>query len=312
VPFIDVQLSATPIVWFDGFNALAQRAVGVSNNTKNTLPSGPLAVFGRGGFLGEAMLASLKPGARQFAQISDEPDTSIRSPRPKVEQQRRHVDFRDGSLRTHMFVTTKRRITFDNQSGRTRRAYVQLSCVLNARVEGAESVDYESTSGQAFAVFELAPGRGRERTLVITEALSHAAPSNTISAEDLDELVQDDGIPTAERAILRQAKPLFDTWQGSRKRHTNLNTEIEAITQGLERLRTHVKALGKSEADSAQAKLMQRILEREDELSEALGRRRALERELEQHERAFEDTLRALDQFRKAIVAARDAEADKT
>ena len=310
VPFIDAKVTASSIVWFDSLSAPAARAVGFNNDTPNTLPAGPLAVYGRGGFLGEALLASLKPGERQFAQISDEPDTVLHSSEPSEVRDARHVDFRHGSLRIHAFVTSTRHLTFDNQSGRSRRAYVALPIVLNARLQGSEGVDYESTSARPFAVFELPPRMGHERTLVSVEAVSQNIPLASIEQEDLLEVVHTDSIPPAERDTLQKALPLLSAWQDSEKRDSELVVEIKATEEDLGRLRTHIKALGASEAESAHAQLVQRILEREDKLSTLRSKRRSLEHELGAKKNAFEVALSQLDQFRDSILAERAAAAN--
>ena len=98
LPFLKASVSAKPIVWFSKPRAYPERAVGISNNTPNTLPAGPLAVFGRGGFLGEALLQSLQPGARQFARIGDEPDINLDATEIERQEERKHVDFRGGVL----------------------------------------------------------------------------------------------------------------------------------------------------------------------------------------------------------------------
>lgn len=305
VPFLDSPVGAQPIVWFDGFDAAAERAVGVSNNTAHTLPAGPLAVYGSGGFLGEAMLASLKPGERQFAQISDEPDAAIRADRSRAEKVLQHLAFRNNQLETHLFSTTTTRLYFDNSSGKTRQFYVALDIVRNATVRGSTSVDYDSSTGRPFAVFELGPGKAQEHTLVTTEAIREATSSGDLTREDLDDVIHTGTIPLPERDIVQRALVPYDSWQEAKRSAAELKIEANAVEADLGRLKKHLESLGKSESGGADAQLIRRILEREDELSELNKKMRALAKELERKENAFEVVLAELDQFREALLAAR-------
>ncbi len=303
VPFMDAPLNAAPLVWFDGFSADAQRAVGVNNTTAHILPAGPLSVYDGDGFLGEALLSTLKPGGRQFAQIGDEPDVTVDAGRAVSERAVKHVDFRDGRLRTHAVVTSTLRVSFHNQSGQSREVYVVLDVVQNAQVEGCERVDFETTTDRAFAVFQVPLGRGADRTLVTHEGISEGTPSESI---ELDELRAWQGldIPPEEREVLKAAEVPLQAWDLARKNAAELELDIEGVEAELSRLREHLDSLGKSET-TASAPLVGRILEREDHLSALRAKERTQARELEQLQSSFETSLSRLDQFREGILAAR-------
>jgi hypothetical protein len=312
VPFMDATVSANAIVWFDGLNAQAQRAIGVSNNTRKPLPAGPLAVYGRGGFLGEAMLEDLKPGDRQFARIADEPDASIKAARATIVREVRHVEFDGDGLLSHFFQTSSRQVNFNNQSGRQRRAYVALPVVLNASVSGSEAVDYERSSGQAFAVFDVPAGGGKRRTLVIKEAISTRQHSDGLDELDLQKIVETETIPTRERDIVQSSLPLLTQWRSTQREETELSAEKAAIEAKLERLRKHLDTLAKGETGDAHGQLMQRILQREDELSDNDAQRRLVEERVQVARTAFEEALDALNVFRDEILEQRQDAAQKS
>lgn len=303
VPFINTTLNAAPLVWFDGFEADAQRAVGVNNTTAHTLPAGPLSVYHDGGFMGEALLSTLKPGGRQFAQIGDEPDVSVQAGRAVVERVVKHVDFRHGHLRTHAIVTSTLRVSFHNRSPQAREAYVVLDVVRNASVNGCERVDFETTSGRAFAVFDVAVGLGAERTLVLTEAVSEGTPAENIGIEELRAL-RALNIPAGEREVLEAAEAQLQTWEQAKRYETELELDIEGVEGEVERLRKHLQTLGKSET-SASSRLVGRIIEREDQVAVLRTKARAHARVLEKLQANFEASLRRLEQFREGILALR-------
>lgn len=303
VPFMDTPVSAAPLVWFESFSADAERAVGVSNTTAHILPAGPLSVYDTDGFVGQALLSTLKPGGRQFAQIGDEPDVTIDADRPVAERLVKHVDFRAGQLRTHAIVTSTLRVRFKNQSGQPREAYVVMDVVRNAHVEGCERVDFETTTDRAFAVFQVPVGSGSERTLVMREAISEGTPSDGI---DLDALrvLQTLGIPSEEREVLKDAETHLQAWEVARRGDSEIKLDIEGVEAEVARLREHLQSLGKSET-TAGTPLVGRILEREDRLAVLRAKERAQTQELEESQRAFEEVLSRLDQFRERILIER-------
>lgn len=305
VPLMDTEVNAAPIVWFDGFDAPAERAVGINNDTSRTLPAGPLAVYGRGGFLGEAMLTSLKPGARQFARISDEPDAAISSTRAPSESVPKHIDFQGELLRTHLISTSTVRLSFDNQSGAPRRAYVALRVVLNATVTGCDDVDYETTSGRAFAVFDLPAGNDQERVLVTREGVTRSVDLANLTVPELDEMIGQQSVPEEERDVLSRARPLLLAWQEARKEDEVLESEADVLRSEYDRLKEHLETLAKSESGSAHAQLMQRILELEGQSSELFKRRQKQSAVVTDRQQDLANALSQLDLFRDAIVAER-------
>lgn len=307
VPFLNAPVSATPIVWFEDFDAPARRAVSIGNDTRHTLPAGPLSVFGRGGFLGEAMLESLKPGARQLAEIADEPDAAIVASRPVVSVEAKHVDWSDGRLRVHSFRTSTLRLHFDNRSGRPRTAYVGLDSVLNARVSGADAVDFENASERAFAVFELPLRRSEARELSIIEAISEATESAALTPESVSELSSRESIAVAERDLLRGAMPSLEQLDALRKKERELSLKEALVESRLDRLRKHMDALNDAEGGAAQQQLMERILLHEDELAQVHEAQRQRHKDAERLQQELDSVLQGLERFRAAILQERGA-----
>jgi hypothetical protein len=311
VPFVNAQIAANPIAWFSDFESSAERAVGVSNSIASTLPGGPVSVFGDGGFLGEAVLEQLKPGARQFARIGDETDIDLEYDHTKPVDLRHHVDFASGHLRTHFIRTSKTRLRFENRSGRKRDAYVGLPVVLNASIEGSDRIDYETTSGTAFAVFELSPTGRRPHDIVTRQALSEGVSVDALQEDAMSELIADASLPAAERDILTRGLTELRTRAASRRKKKELDIEVEALEKELERLREHANSLSGSGSKSgsggdALTALVTRILERDARLSKLQSDQRALEKELDARDSAIVQVLEEFEPLRPAIVQARD------
>jgi hypothetical protein len=304
VPFLDARVPAHPIVWFGHVSAEPERAVGVENTTAYVFPEGPLAVFGEGGFLGEAVLQRLKPGGRQFARIGDETEVDMQSSAMAPELEHRHVDLRFGQLRTHSIRTTRTRFWFENRSGRPRDTYVGLAVVRNAALDGADRVDYESTSDTPLAVFELQKGRSGPREIVVREAISQGTPLEEITEAELAEARASAQLPDEERRILERAEQRARDRDVTRRAARELDAELDAVEADLERLKEHADALTRKEAGGGDAlsALVGRILERDDRLRELQTRRRALDKELGARDVALTEVLEAFDALRPRLL----------
>jgi len=309
VPFLDLPLDAVPVVWFRDFHATAERAVGINNTTPHTLPAGPLAVFGGGGFLGEAMLGTLHPGGRQFAQIGDEPDTTIEAGPTRVEDTVVHVDFREGQLREHSRRISTTRLAFGNQTGASQTAYVALPIVTNASVEGADDLDFDTTSATPFSVFRLPLGKSDERVLVCHEAIRTGTPIGDLTTEILERWIDMTTVPTQEREVLRASLAPLQAWHAVREQISETHAQVATVHEELTRLREDLKELRSEGAASAHGPLMQRIFEREDLVAQ-LGRRiDELGKASAQRQTELEAVLSGLEAFREAILETRKATA---
>src|SRR5262249_3754318 len=147
--------------------------VRLSNDSPYILPAGPIAVFEASGFAGEALVDRLRPEERAFLEYGVDLDAALTVAKKDVESRAVHVSFdpATGSLKRDEIRVSEHRLAVDNQAALPRSVgYVLSGVVTNAKVEGADELDYDAKSGAALA-FVSAPPRARlERVLRITEA----------------------------------------------------------------------------------------------------------------------------------------------
>jgi hypothetical protein len=311
LPFLKVGVAAKSIVWFSNFASVAERAVGLTNNTQNTLPEGPMAVFGRGGFLGEAILESLQPGARKFARIGSETDFELIATETERDVKRQHVDFYNDSLRTHSVVTLAHRLVFNNRSGIPAEVYVGIGVVPNATVKGNDRLDFDTTTGKPFAIFDVAAGAGKEKHLSSHEGLASSRTLDALEREDLDELIADSSLPEAERAILTRARVVFEQRLAIVRSQEELAEETESTDGDLKRLKESTREIGAKESKEANTVMTNRILTTHDELRKLQLKKRVLEKELADRVKALKAVLSELNAFRpKLLDERRRAEAE--
>lgn len=305
VPFLDVRLDAMPVVWFDDLNAPAQRAVGLNNNTHHTLPAGPMAVYGVGSFLGEAMLQTLQPGGRQFAQIGDEPDMTVTAGPTRRESIIEHVDFREASLRIHRRETASTQLSFRNQTGRAQRAYVALDVVTNGSIAGADDLDFETTSDRVLGVFEVKPGEQNQRTVTVTQALMLGTGSDELDRAFVEELIGTATLPERERDVLRRCLPLLADYSASVATRQQSEQAIEDLKEEVTQARADLRELASEEAGTVHQSLMQRIFDKDDRLVKLNADLRQQTEEGQRRREALETLLGEFELFREELLAGR-------
>jgi hypothetical protein len=287
VPFIDAAIPTRALVLFSSFGAEAERAIVLRNDTVNTLAAGPLAVFGAGGFLGEAELDVLKPGERRFARIGRDPEIEMSVLGESMEHEEKRVSAEHGTLAVHELRTIRTHFRLHSRSEHTREVYVELDIAKNASVTGCDRIDFDRKTKTAFAVFDVRAGSVRDLQVVSREGLAQSLSKAAISSAELTRLATLPVLPEADRALARAAIDNARACELLREQRTELDSEASLLQDDVARLREHLGDLAKSETGTAQDQLVKRILERDEQLRSLKAKRRTLEAELQRKEQAL-------------------------
>ncbi len=302
LPFLQQGISAKTMVWFSGLRSEAARGLGLVNDTAYTLPEGPMSVFGSGGFLGEATLSRLQPGARQFARIGAESEVQLSNPVRDRESHRRHVDVATNRLRVHSLVTTKNRVVFENRSGAPQQAYVEMELVDNATLQGADRLDFEVATGTPLAVFDVPEGSGKERLLVSQEGIAEGTPIEGLTFDDLDALIRDTELPADERAILQKARVVLERSVAVTKATEELSTELRSVAEELERLKQTSRDMFGEQVKDKSTVMTSRMLAGLDKQRILTAKERSLKKELAAHLAQLTAVLSELNAVRPRIL----------
>lgn len=268
VPFLHRDVEAKRITLFSDASAAGRAAVRFVNSTRQTLPAGPLAVFEANGFAGESALDRLKPEERLFVSYGVDLDVELQ------ETERESVDSVqavrvDGDRLVVDFVRRQtRKLSLHSRSGTPRVVLLSLSDIVNnAKVEGAEALDYDQAAGHALAVFELAPGARQDEVLRIEEGLADTEAIADVSARRLGDLAGEAALGASERTVLKRAFEQATAAEQKRAQVGEIDEGLAHVDADLERLRKHLQALGDKSATGPGGAnpLVQRILAAEDE-----------------------------------------------
>jgi hypothetical protein len=264
VPFLQGPVDAEAIAWVDRGQPHARSGVRFVNSTRQTLPGGTLAVFAAGGFAGESALDRLKPGERRFVRFGADLDVDVRVERSRVDEAPERLTFEQGGLIEHFVRTTTATYSLENRSGRPRAIYVTMPIDKNAKITGADTVDYDTASSTPLAVFRAGAGVRAERDVVSVEGLSRRLELNVLQADRLAEIAGSPRLAAADKAIaldgLKRLRELEETHQAK----DDATASLEAIEKELERLREDAKAVGGERGGAPAAELVKRLLAAED------------------------------------------------
>ncbi len=244
VPFLGENVVARRVALFAGADGDARSAVHLTHAGSQTLPPGTIAVFGDGGFAGESALPRLKPRETATIEYGSDLDVTLAESASEPADEPRALRFVSWELVLH--YVRRHRVTeqLENRSGGKRDAFVGLSYVNNAKVEGADEIVYDTRQKRAFAVFALAPRTSVTRTLKIEEGLSRSYPVQKLTSAELAELGAAASVPAPQRAVVREAGVLLAQAEAKRRALATARADLRVREAEVARFREHARALG--------------------------------------------------------------------
>ena len=283
VPYLQQKVESESIAWLDGKSPHARSAVRFVNGTTQTLPPGTIAFFADGGFAGESALGRMKPGERRFVQFGADLDVELHvTPKSAISQTKR-VTFANEILTEHFLRTTSATYGVENRSGRPRAVYVALPIDRNAKVTGADELDFDTVSSTPIAVFRVAQRQRSDKPLTIVEGLTRAMAFATLTSARLGELAASPDLAAPDKAIVVEAIAKAKELEESQRAWKAAREELASIEKELARLREDVKALGGERAAAGaaaqQGPFVTRLLAAEDKHTAVKKRVDALDEE---------------------------------
>ena len=282
VPFLQEQIAARRIAYFDRPGEPARSAVSLKNLTKQTLPAGPISIFSDGGFAGESGLDRMKPTESRILRYGFDLDVELTEEHDRFEDETRMLTFTGDQLVVHFIREHDVSYQIVNRSSAARTLYLALGYVNNASVEGADELDFDGATNRAVAVFRVGPKKQLRRRLRVEEGVSRHVSLKTLGSRDLRKLAASKKLPAAQKKLLLKAADHLvgaEIRAGAVKRRT---ADLKQIDNDLSRLRGHLKALGASRS-GATAAIAKRLLAAEDKATRVRRRIDVLRREVDEH-----------------------------
>jgi len=278
----------------------------LENTTRQTLADGTIAFYAGGAFVGESFLPRSKPGERHFLEHGTDLDVELKSKKSESKEAFKKITYKNRGFKEHFLRTRKIALTVQNRDSEPRRIYLRLRVLKNAKIEGADALDFDLKTGRPYAIFNAPKNSKSKRTLTLVEGLSRYFYAPSMRAETLKKLAGKGlagkgltgkgPLPAAQRAALLELvakRVAIDKHQAKIERNKHKRLQIK---RQLERLRKHLKALGAKTANAA-APLVKRILAAEDDLTAKQKATEPLQREKKTLHRAFAAALEGLEKI---------------
>jgi hypothetical protein len=301
VPFVKKGVEVESISFFSGVGEKGRATLRFVNGTGQTLPAGTIAVFGAGGFTGETSLDRLKPGERRFLEIGNDLDTEVTEKKATHKEEGKRLTFDNDRLEEHFIRTNELSWEVENRSGQPRTFYVALSANQNAKVTGADRVDFDEVQKRAIAVFQVPAKTKAVRTFTVTEGLSRSMAMTSLTDKNMRLILAKSSIAATDLAVLTQAMDKIRALEAEQKNVQAADKVVATANADLSRLREDLKALGGNGSSAnvggaaTAAPLVKRMVEAEDRVAAAQKNHEAAEKTLEDRREAVRLALKKLE-----------------
>lgn len=292
VPFASESLKARRIAWFSAPGQTAKSGVHLTNEGKQTLPPGPIAIFADGGFAGETAIDRLKPKEARLLSFGLDLDVELGVTRQSARDETRVLGFDNDHVVVHYVKKHEIDYQVENRSGSARTVYLTLPFVNNAKVEGADEIGFDAAAGKAFAVFRIAARSKQSWKLRADEGLRRGIAFKTLGSARLKQLAAAPGLSAAQRAIVLRAADRLTEAEVRRGGMKRRGAELAELESDIARLRENVRAV--SNGQSAKP-LVDRLIAAEDRAKGLRRRLRELRSEADERVRQARKALAALD-----------------
>jgi hypothetical protein len=296
VPFLQQPVELEVLAWLNAPGETAKAGVRLVNTTTQTLPAGPIAAFAGGGLAGEGGLDRLKPAQHQIVEYGVDPDVEVRlkAGSLRLKEQTRRLTFANDRLQEHYLRTTESVYVVENRSGQPRAIYLALQVVDNAKVSGADALDYDAPSSKPVAVWRLGPRQKVERAMKFEEGLSRPLAVSALTSERLQQLSTCTDLPEAERRAASDAMAAQKKVEETGKALAKVQAEASKVEKDLERLEGHLRAMGEKSAAPTGNPFVQRIVAAEDKLEDLRKKIEDLNTTAEAQRNAVRELLKKL------------------
>jgi hypothetical protein len=293
VPFLDTTIKVRKIAWFSAQSEAAASALHVTNDTKQTLPAGTLAVFGDGGFAGESLLPRSKPHQSHLLGYGVDLDLELKRDRGVSSEQPRLFSFDRDTLEQHYVRSRTETLSLKNRSRSARAVYIELDVVDNARIDGATELGRDAATNKTYCVVDVAGGTEATQTLKLEEGLRRRFALDRLVSGQLREFAAITTTRPAQRAALLRAAERLLAAERRRGAMPKRQAELDQTLADVARVRENARILGAIRAKQGE-RMAQRMVELEAQVTQLRQRIAELASEAEAHAAAAKRELERL------------------
>ena len=248
VPLVDASIEAQKFLVYTA--ALGQSAshanpaicVELHNATGLKLPPGPITVYDKGSYAGDALIEFFPEGERRLIAYGEDLSVSA-SFNPTSDRTINTVTIRSGVMTINRKQLYQRDYQFRNASEEAKA--IILEHPITANTELLEPTVYrDKTASRYRFLLTLAPGTTVNLTVKEEAPLSERITLSTLRPEMLLSYSTNGEIPAQVRAVLAQAVELYRRVEELRTNQAALESQRQRLISEQDRIRRNMEALG--------------------------------------------------------------------
>jgi hypothetical protein len=287
LPFVQQKIAARQLlIYADRSSAHPRNAAELANNTGKTLDGGPITVYSAGGYAGEALMETLKPGDKRLISYSIDLGTRVTTSFESGSEITRSVKASRGVLTIRTAVERTTTYNVNNVDAKEKTLIIEQPAIPSMKVVRPKA-DETTTSANRFSV--RLPASGAQKLAVVEEeVLQRTEAVSNIGPDQLLLYVQNGQLSPAAKqqlqAVAEKRRGVADADAETKR----IEAEMAEITRDQDRIRQNLNSLNRV---SGQQEMVQRyatelakgdasMISLRDRLAEVRKRRAALEAEL--------------------------------
>ena len=287
LPFLQDKIKARKIVVYSDMSAAHPlNAAELTNSTAKTLDGGPITVYERGSYAGEALVETVKANDKRLISYGVDLGTRITANIGSEERQERDIHLSRGVLNVRAAVIRKTNYSIRNVDAKPKTLIIEHSLNEPFRVLNQKPFETTATANR----FEVKLDASSSQTFPIIEERIQEE-SNAVSNLSPDVLLQftaNKDLSDAGRRAIEQIAALKREITTNSSQASLTGEKIKAATQDEERVR---KNLGSLSGISGQQELVQKYAGQLAQLEQQIASLRDAQAALENKSTALQASL---------------------
>jgi hypothetical protein len=286
MPFFSGEIDARRILIYneDYGSQHPLHAVELTNDGAGALDGGAITVYDRGGYGGEGMMETVKPGDKRLVSYAVDLGTRITSAFRSDSKTLSELHARNGLLLTKTLNRERKTFTIRNVDERPKTLWIEHEVEPGFEPVGLQPTEKTADAWRFEA--ELEPGATSEVELIFEQVEDNQIYLSNMQAERLRYYVNNPDYDETARRKLEEIAKRLDAYAALEAREMQLEDELDKVEEAQDRLRQNIATL------NAIAGQGERVQQMADQLSANEERIGALEAEI----KAVEAQLEASDE----------------
>lgn len=297
LPLVEAGVEAVKTLVFSGAKALQggplhpSLSAELTNTTGIPLPAGPITVYDRGAYGGDALIEFFPEQEKRLISYGDELSVT-----GYVSQRYSRfistVTVRQGIMRINRKLIYETSYIWKNASGTARRLILEHPITRETSL--TEPASFDTRTDTVYRFVQTLP-EGREVSMVVKEeqTLEEQILLTQLSFPAWVSYTRNEEIPEQVRSALQQAIELKQTADAAKQALANLNNQRERLISEQERIRRNLEAVGNQSSQGQE--YLKRLLSQDEAIDGLYSRLEEAEKTVQVTQDVYDTYVGSLD-----------------